>query len=108
MHEPVPGILPKSPLPRPPGSQPQRHPRPPVVPSCAVCTLRTGPVQPLSVWVNSRAGRDRFLITAKCISAFLPRDVWLTVRSQELRKAEVFTSVFVLQTARVGSVSSHV
>lgn len=57
----LPGILPKSPPPRPPGSQPQRHRRLPVVPSCAVHTLRTGPVQPPSVCMNSRAGRDLFL-----------------------------------------------
>lgn len=50
--------------------------------------------------MNSRAGRDIFLITAKRIFVFLTSDIWLTVRPQELQKAEVFASVFVLQTIR--------
>lgn len=52
-----------------------------------------------SVWLSSRGGagalaKRHLLITHLC---FPSSDIWLTVRSHELRKAEVLTSVLLLQ-----------
>lgn len=52
---------------------------------------------------GSSAWRDLFLIPARHMSAFPPRDSWLTLRSQELQKAEVLNSVLLLQEAAANS-----
>lgn len=52
---------------------------------------------------EQQSEQGAFLITAKPIFVFLPGDSWLPVRSQELQKAEVLTSVLWLQeTAGAG------